>query len=130
MGHLKWLISGWVRISEKIVTILFSVKNWPKNGILTFLPTQFSKNYKINMSSQNQRKILSARVPSEKPFDPWIKSYEAFSIFRTSAFLEVMICNFMTYGYNSNQHLAANSKQSFFYLAHANSFKWDFLLNA
>ena len=32
---------------------------------------------------QNQRKILIACVPSEKVFDPRIKSYEAFSIFKT-----------------------------------------------
>ena len=50
----QWLISDLIpKKSEKFefrknfVTIFFSVKNWPKKWNFDFLPTQFSKNYKI-----------------------------------------------------------------------------------
>ena len=42
-------------------------------------------------------KFCAARDPPEKVLDPRIKSYEAFSIFRTSVILELVIYNDQIY---------------------------------
>ena len=51
---------------------------------------------------RNQRKIVIAGSPFEKVFDPWIKSYEAYSILRTSVILEIF--KLVTYVHILNQN--------------------------
>ena len=157
MAVLDWLISDLIpKKSEKFefrknfMSIFFSVKNWPKkwnfdffayaifeklqnevqNFGVGYLPEKW-KILKKLILHRNQHKILCACNPTKKVFDPWVKSYEAFSISGTSGILELVIYNYQIYGYISNQNLISNSTQSkFFESAHANFLKADFLLNA
>ena len=152
---VHWLISDLIpKKSEKFefwknfVTMFFSVKNWPiKQNFEIFRPRNFEKIVKKNPKLQsgqstrnfenfrqifffhcNQRKIVIACSPPKKVFDPWIKSYEAYSIFRTSVVLEYVTFKFVTYIHISNQNFMADSvKSKFFESAHANFFKRDFL---
>ena len=129
-------------------TIFLSVKNWPKITKFWYLKLvkfsrnrwkkpktsewakypkkwEFSKNFFFHC---NQRKIVIACTPPKKVFDPWIKSYEAYSIFGTSVVLEYVTFKFVTYIHISNQNFMADSvKSKFFESAHANFFKRDFL---
>ena len=149
-----WLISDLIpKKSEKFefwknfVTMFFSVKNWPiKQNFEIFRPRNFEKivkkiqNFRVGKVPEilrifekfffhcNQRKIVIACSPPKKVFDPWIKSYEAYSIFRTSVVLEYVTFKFVTYIHISNQNFMADSvKSKFFESAHANFFKRDFL---
>ena len=149
-----WLISDLIpKKSEKFeflknfVTMFFSVKNWPiKRNFEIFRPRNFGKIVKKNWKFEsglftwkiqnfgklffhcNQRKIVNPGSPPKKVFDPWIKSYEAYSIFRTSVVLEYVTFKLVTYIHISNQNFMADSvKSKFFESAHANFFKRDFL---
>ena len=132
---------------ENFNTMFLSVKNWPKKRIFEIShPRIFKKsikeipNFKVGYLPEkmkilkkyffhrNQRKILIACSPLKKVFDPWIKSYEAYSIFRTSVVLEYVTFKFVTYIHISNQNFMADSvKSKLFESAHAIFFKRDFL---
>jgi len=110
--------------------MFFSVKNWPETKFRNFSPTQFWKNCKKNSKFKcgiftwkngnfgklifyrNQHKIVIADSPPEKVFDPWIKSYEAYSIFITSVILEHVIFKLVTYVHISNRNFMTDSVQS------------------
>ena len=78
---------------------------------------------------RNQRKIVNQGSPPKKVFDPWIKSYEAYSIFRTSVILEYVILKFVTYVHISNWNFMTNSVQSktvqFHLFRSSSSNPWD-----
>jgi len=140
-----------VRISEKFFYHVF--RRWKltqKTEILIFFAHAFSEklleqtqNYTVGkllekmkilknlFFHQNQHKVLIRGSQRFGIFKPWVKSYEAFSIFWPSAILELMISNYVRYGYISNQHFTPDSDHAkFFESAHANFLKRVFLLNA
>jgi len=104
------------------------VKKKIQNLRVDYFPEIFWKTY---FFYRYQRKIVIARSSPKKVFDPWIKSYEAYSIFRTYAILGHMIFKFVTFVHISNQNFMADSVQlKFFVFAHAHFFKPDFRLSA
>ena len=130
-----------VRISENVFHQVF--QRWKltqKNEISIFFAHAFfekllkqTQNYTVGKLQEkmkilknlffhsNQHKILIRGSQSFGIFKPWVKSYEAFSIFWPSAILELVIFNYVRYGYISNQHFTPVSDHAkFFESAHAN----------
>ena len=65
--------------------IVEQIENWTQNLRVGYLPEKWKILKKIILY-WNQRKILSIWIPTEKVFDPWIKSNEAFSFLKHQRF--------------------------------------------